>query len=163
MVINDALAHLVFDLSANRAWVIQQHNGDYNAVTGMSFKKISMTHECPEPGASLVAKEWQNLPLGMFAHWYETIRSEKELFIPNAEALRGVDVSGFQILKDNHIGAIYIVGLNGFGHKEPIAYVGLCYREAHELSKAQLQSLRANALKICGCLLTEMEDHDGSC
>ena len=60
LVINDALAHLVFDLSANRAWVIQQHNGDYNAVTGMSFKKISMTHECPEPGCQRQLKNAVN-------------------------------------------------------------------------------------------------------
>ncbi len=156
LVINEALSHICFSLSASRAFVFQRHNGDHNAVTGMSFKKISMTHEFAEPGASLCSTCWQGIPLGVFAYWYERLRERREMAIPDALNIKESDTSGYQILKDNHVSSIYLIALFGFESNEPIAFVGVAYQgKTVKLNEAQMESLRAAAFKICGCLLLE--------
>jgi len=157
VVINDALAHIVFSLSAKRAFVFQRHNGDHNAITGNSFKKISMTHEFAEPGVSLCSPNWQSLPLGLFANWYERLQKDNEMQIPDADAIKGTDTSGYQILKDAQVAALYLVSVFKFESSEPLAFVGIAYSRPVELSDNQMDSLRSVALKICGCLLIEDE------
>ena len=65
MVINEALTNLVFSFGATRACVFQPHNGGYNLVTGMSFQKVSMTHERTAPGVSPLFEE-----VAGHSHWH---------------------------------------------------------------------------------------------
>ena len=155
LLINEALARLVHTLAARRAFIFQQHNGAHNTITGFSFKNLSMTHEVGAPGVSHSSSNWQGIPLSMFAYWYEHIRSNRELIIPDIEGLRAEDGSGYQVLKDNGIGAMYVVGLFGFEVVEPIAFVGVAFRDPVKLTLEQIASLRAVAMKVCGCLMLE--------
>ena len=156
MVINEALTSLVFSFGATRAYVFQPHNGGHNLVTGMSFQKVSMTHERTAPGVSHCSKRWQGIPMGIFAYWHNRLAQCRELFIPDVDLFDDEGAGGCQILRDCRVKSIYIVALFGLGKNTPIAFVCVDYcSDKRMLTEDELSSYRATALKICGCLLMD--------
>lgn len=108
--IQSALEKMVYEASADRAYVIQFHNGGEN-IKGIPFIKFSITNEwCPIN----VPKEGQNfkdVPLGIFSGLSYLAIKNKKLYFNDVEDLRSLDSGSYAIFKSKKVQSVYISGI----------------------------------------------------
>lgn len=109
-LIQSALEKMVYEGSADRAYVIQFHNGGEN-IRGIPFIKFSITNEwCP----ITVPKEshnYKDVPLGIFSGISFLAMKNKKLYFPDVEDLRSKDSGSYAIFKSKKVESIYISGI----------------------------------------------------
>jgi hypothetical protein len=152
--INGALDSMLSQFRASRAFVYQYHNGQMNTA-GIHFDKISMTHERVQVEIRQTMMQMQNIPNSLFSGFNYHILAGKKLFLSDVEQLKKTDMGLYQLVKNQGVKSLYLVGIFGF-HNEPVGMVGIDYDlEPHVLCNKQLDRLQAAALKICGLILAE--------
>lgn len=153
--VNHVLANLIRALDCDRVYVNQYHNGGEN-ICGVPFTKCSRTHERVRPGTPAQIAAIQSLPNSVFAGTNLAIMRDREISCPDIELLRSDDPMGvYHSLREQGIRSLYQIGMFSFDHV-PIGTLGVDFcRGPKTLSKADLESLKACAMKLCGMLLTE--------
>ena len=82
-IVNSKLDILREEFSADRAWVMQFHNGGHYYPTGKSIQKFSMFYESVEPGCDSIKLLFQNIPVSLFATSANKILIDNIVAIPD--------------------------------------------------------------------------------
>jgi len=109
-LLQSALEKMVYDGGADRAYIIQFHNGGEN-IKGMPFIKFSVTNEwCPIS----VPKEmdrYKEVPIGIYSGLIYLVLHSKNLYLDDIEDLRTLDSSAYAIFKSKNVKSVYISGI----------------------------------------------------
>lgn len=94
------LKHAKSELNADRAAVVQFHNGCQN-LSGIDFAKMSCTHEAVRPGLKPAQAGFLNLPVLAFSYLTNAAFGIEPKVIMNIERLRKFDMSTYTLLKSH--------------------------------------------------------------
>lgn len=96
------LRHLKIELNADRAAVIQFHNGCQN-LSGIDFAKMSCTHEAVRPGLKPAQPEFLNLPVSAYSYLTNASFGFDPNVVLNIDRLRKFDMSTYTLLKGHKV------------------------------------------------------------
>lgn len=150
-VINDLLDQTLYHLNADRIYIFQYHNGGSN-IQGIPFARCSNTHERCEVGVEPHIQNYQNLPLAMYGFRNDVLANGSTISIPDIEAIKKEDKSGYNLLKSQHIKSIYVVGLYT-ENEQILGFLGVDYvRDYKVLRPDQIDQLQSSAKLISNCI-----------
>jgi hypothetical protein len=109
-LIQSALEKMVYDASADRAAVLQFHNGGEN-IKGIPFIKFSVTNEWCPISVPREADNYRDIPLGIFSGLCYHVIKAKRLYFPSIEDLRAVDSGSYAIFKSKNVQSLYVTGI----------------------------------------------------
>ena len=150
--INIILNFMLENLNADRAYVMQFHDGELG-LGNIHFSKASCTYEKNKIGILPIMTKWQNLPLGMLSHIVSNIYQNEKLRIPDINDISDNDSGVFNFLKNEKILSCYIISLTDYAG-ELVGYVGLDFCKIKvTLSQETFDFFTMQVMKICGILL----------
>ena len=123
------------DLSgADRAWLLEPHNGGSNSTTGMSFYYLNLTGDEPTDGLPHLPKEqFKDIPYSEFpladyidktGRWWGTM-----------EQMREIDEKLYYRMKSQGMGECAVKAAHSMNL--PVCYVGLTWYEGHTMEDAE--------------------------
>lgn len=123
------------DLSgADRAWLLEPHNGGSNSTTGMSFYYLNLTGDEPADGLPHLPKEqfkdipYSEYPLADYidktGRWWGTM-----------EQMREIDEKLYYRMKSQGMGECAVMAAHSMNL--PVCYVGLTWYEGHPMDNAE--------------------------
>ena len=160
-LVQSALEKMVYEASADRAYVLQFHNGGEN-IKGIPFIKFSVTNEWCPISVKREAQNYKDVPLGIFAGLSYKIIKEKNLYLPDVEDLRACDSGSYAIFKSKGVQSVYVSGL--FDLQD--ALVGLIILECFEktdLDSDELFAFEKTVGIISGLVLCKDGDDPNMC
>lgn len=124
-IVHQLLYKALYEFKWDRAYIFEYHNWGHS-ISGIDFLKCSNTFEVVNENVQQHQKDLQNLPIGMFAFWNIQILKKQTICYPDIEELKNYDVWAYQILKQQGIKSIFIIGLyDAQGHA--IWFFGIDY------------------------------------
>ena len=156
-IINDILDDLLDKYGADRAWIIQFHNGGKYYPTGKSIQKFSMLYETVSNSAYSIKLSLQNIPVNLFSRPLTEILEKDYIYIPDYKD-KTIATYGLKDIAHNYNSKSgYMVGIkNG---EKLIAVLGIGYiNSVTTLSDSQLFQLRLDSSKLEGILISHIED-----
>lgn len=160
-LIQSALEKMVYEASADRAYVLQFHNGGEN-IKGIPFIKFSVTNEWCPISVKREAQNYKDVPLGIFSGLAYKIIKQKNLYFPDVEDLKGHDSGSYAIFKSKGIESVYVSGL--FDLQDSL--VGLIILECFEKTKLdddELFAFEKTVGIISGLVLCRDGDDPNAC
>lgn len=151
-IVHQLLYKALYEYRWDRAYIFEYHNG-WHSISGIDFLKASNTFEVVNENVQQHQKSLQNLPIGMFAFWNLKILQKQAICIPDIETVKNEDVWAYQVLKQQDIKSIYLIGLyDAQGH--PIWFFGLDYtgNEMPKCTDQMKKDLEILSYKIAGLL-----------
>lgn len=104
------LKHLKNDVNADRVYIVQYHNGLAN-LSGLSFAKMSCTHEVVKTGLKVAQPDLQNLPVSAFSSLTNAAFGNENTYFYDIEKLKRFDVSTYSLLKSHKAKSVLVVPL----------------------------------------------------
>lgn len=92
-LIQTILEQQLVELSAQRAFLFQRHNGGHYG-TGKSMDKISTTHEAIEEGVSAEFHNFQNLPMSLWSTFLDNVIRNKAIY-PSVDEIDDILTKAF--------------------------------------------------------------------
>ena len=128
--INKILVKMVYEMHADRAFIIEMHNGKENA-SSLPFVFYDMTYEeiREEDGATYIQSQFENVNISSYQMpWYV---AENTYFIGDVEEMRAVDrrfAARFEDEGDSYCGMVLIrsSGIN-------VGFLGVAYKKNPEM------------------------------
>ena len=160
-LINSALEKMVYEYSADRAYLIQFHNGGEN-IKGIPFIKFSITNEWCPISVRREAHNFKDVPLGVFSGLSYHVIKEKTLYFPDVENLKSHDGGSYAIFKSKGVQSVYVSGV--FDLQDFL--VGLVILECFEktdLDDDELFVFEKTVGIISGLVLCKDGDDPNSC
>ncbi len=160
-LINSALEKMVYEYSADRAYLIQFHNGGEN-IKGIPFIKFSITNEWCPISVKREAHNFKDVPIGIFSGLSYHVIKEKVLYFPDVETLRPYDGGSYSIFKSKGVESVYVSGV--FDLQDSL--VGLVIMECFEktnLDDDELFVFEKTVGIISGLVLCKDGDDLNSC
>jgi hypothetical protein len=160
-LIQSALEKMVYEASADRAYVLQFHNGGEN-IKGIPFIKFSVTNEWCPISVKREAQNYKDVPLGIFSGLAYKIIKLKNLYFPDVEELKAHDSGSYAIFKSKGIESVYVSGL--FDLQDSL--VGLIILECFEKTKLdddELFAFEKTVGIISGLVLCRDGDDPNAC
>lgn len=160
-LIQSALEKMVYEASADRAYVLQFHNGGEN-IKGIPFIKFSVTNEWCPISVKREAQNYKDVPLGIFSGLAYKIIKLKNLYFPDVEELKAHDSGSYAIFKSKGIESVYVSGL--FDLQDSL--VGLIILECFEktaLYDDELYAFEKTVGIISGLVLCREGDDPNAC
>jgi hypothetical protein len=151
-IINSKLDNLREEFHADRAWVMQFHNGGHYYPTGKSIQKFSMFYESVEPGCDSIKLLFQNIPVSLFAPSANKILVDNVVEIPDFKDETIATYGLKYTAQETGSKSTYIFGIRDINNKL-IGTLGLDYtkRKKH-LDQDDIQMLEIEAAQIGGVL-----------
>jgi hypothetical protein len=118
-----ALEHTLEKTGADRAYVLEFHNGE-NYFSGRGQQKFSCTHEVVRQGISAESANSQNYRVSNFHHYINTLVQDGEFNYANLDSLE--DYAFIKLLEHKGVQSIYNVTLTTLSGKI-IGIVGVDY------------------------------------
>lgn len=149
--INKILEEILIKLSADRVYVVLYHNGG-TFPSGIPFIKATEVYEVTERGIGSKIRDYQQLPISVFAYWNKVVLLKKTLYIPNIDSLENKDASSFEMLREKGAKSFTLIGL--YDHQEvPLGFIGVEHvRTQYLIDSVDILSLKRNAAYISGLL-----------
>lgn len=135
-LINSALEKMVYDASADKAYLFQFHNGGEN-IRGIPFIKFSMTNEWCPVSIKREAPNFKDVPIGIFSGLIYQIIKQKKLYFPDIEDLKAKDTGSYGIFKSKDVQSVYVSGL--FDLQDSL--VGMIIMEFYEKTELDADEL----------------------
>jgi hypothetical protein len=160
-LIQSALEKMVFEASADRAYLLQFHNGGEN-IRGIPFIKFSVTNEWCPISIKREAQNYKDVPIGIFSGLSYHVINEKNLYFPDVEDLRAHDSGSYAIFKSKGVESVYVSGL--FDLQDSL--IGLIILECYEktiLDTDELYMFEKTVGIISGLVLCKDGDDPNSC
>lgn len=150
VVLYDKLEEIRVHLGADRAYIVQYHNGAYYK-SGQSMLKSSMTHEVAAPGISREIAGAQNLPMSLFAESRAKFYEGKNIHVPDIDA-PDIEESLRQMYLGRGIKSSYTFAIKDLKGRMMGALAVNYVTEKHLMDEDGLEYLQQNALVISGHL-----------
>lgn len=149
-LVDDQLQTVMEELSADRVWIAQFHNGGHFYPTGKSIQKFSIFYEKTAPNTPSIQSTFQNVPVSLFPKAMSTLYKEGELAIPtyNGENYDLASVSAPYGTK-----SFYMIALDDLQDKF-IGVISIAFDTEYTLSKEDWIFIRQKA-GVIGTLLDE--------
>ena len=160
-LIQSALEKMVFEASADRAYLLQFHNGGEN-IKGIPFIKFSVTNEWCPISIKREAQNYKDVPIGIFSGLSYHVIKEKTLYFPDVEQLRAHDSGSYAIFRSKGVKSVYVSGL--FDLQDSL--IGLVILECFEptdLDADELFAFEKTVGIISGLVLCKDGDDPNSC
>lgn len=149
--INELLKELLINLKADRVYINMYHNGG-TFSNGIPFIKTTNTYETTSLGIVPQIKNFQQLPISIFAYFNKAIVLKKLLTITDVEVYQDIDVSTYEILKTKEVKSTYIIGLYN-QQAIPIGFMGLEFcRNQVSLDSIDIEIFKRNSIYITSLL-----------
>ena len=132
---------------ADRAWVLEPHNGGSNSTTGMNFYYLNLTGDEPAEGYPHLNKdEFKDIPYSEYP-LADYIDKEGYWWGPLSE-MEKIDRKLYWRMKSQGMGDCAVVATHSMNL--PICYVGLTWYEGHSMSdpKEVGREIRKYAIQI---------------
>lgn len=152
-LVDTQLDSIMDELSCNRIWIAQFHNGGHFYPTGKSIQKFSFFYEKVTPNTSSTQHTFQNIPVSLFPKALGKLYKDGELSILsfNGDSEK-YDLDSFAIEYDTK--SIYIVGLYSLDN-HLIGIMGISFTEnEYKMTKENWIFLRQK-IGVIGTLLTD--------
>lgn len=160
-----ALDFMMKEMKADRAYILQFHNGGYY-VSGRSQQKFSCTHEITEPGISRECQDSQNHIVSNFHTYVNQLVVDKKFAYTDCEEVPDHVFSS--LMKNKGIRSIYnvpivtlnnkVIGILGVDYVKDRASrdcVGFCPQDAvNDFSDKTHEFMKRQARVIAGYLIT---------
>jgi hypothetical protein len=157
-IVNNKLDMLREEFKADRAWVMQFHNGGHYYPTGKSIQKFSMFYESVEPGCNSIKLLFQNIPVSLFAP------SANKILIDNVVAISDfkdetIATYGLKYTaQETGSKSTYMFGIRDINNKL-IGMLGVDYtRRKKYLDQEDIQVLEIEAAQIGGVLHSHLTE-----
>ena len=144
-----ALKYLMEELSGDRVYVYEFHNGDIY-YSGGSQQKFSCTYEDVKEGISSEAHRSQNFRVSNFHYFVERLIGEKGFCCASLEAIE--DVTFKHMLQDRGVKSFYAAPIKTLEGKI-IGLLGIDFVKEEKRDCVDLDVLRHQARIICGYLI----------
>lgn len=125
--IDSLLQATLYDLNADRAFVIEMHNGTNN-VSGLPFLYGEMTYENVAEGITHIEDDYTNVNLSRFS--FPTYLEKEHIWMGSVEELTEVDKKLAQRLISNDVTYIAIANIHGI--KNELGFFGVTYCNGKE-------------------------------
>lgn len=149
-LVDDQLQTVMEELSADRVWIAQFHNGGHFYPTGKSIQKFSIFYEKTAPNTPSIQATFQNVPVSLFPKAMSTLYKEGELAIPSYE---GEDYDLGSVSAPYGTKSFYMIALDDLQDKF-IGVISIAFDTEYTLSKEDWIFIRQKA-GVIGTLLDE--------
>jgi hypothetical protein len=149
-LVDDQLQTVMEELSADRVWIAQFHNGGHFYPTGKSIQKFSIFYEKTAPNTPSIQSTFQNVPVSLFPKAMSTLYKEGELAIPSYE---GEDYDLGSVSAPYGTKSFYMIALDDLQDKF-IGVISIAFDTEYKLSKEDWIFIRQKA-GVIGTLLDE--------
>lgn len=152
-LVDTQLDLIMNELSCNRVWIAQFHNGGHFYPTGKSIQKFSFFYEKVTPNTVSTQHTFQNIPVSLFPKALGKLYKDGELSILSFNGSdEKYDLESFAIEYDTK--SIYIVGLYSLDN-HLIGIMGISFTEnEYKMTKENWIFLRQK-IGVIGTLLTD--------
>ena len=123
------------DLSgADRAWLLEPHNGGSNSTTGMSFYYLNLTADEPAGGYPHLDKgQFTDIPYSEYP--LADYIDKTGRFWGTMEQMREIDEKLYYRMKSQGMGECAVMAAHSMNL--PVCYVGLTWYEGHPMQNAE--------------------------
>jgi hypothetical protein len=149
-LVDDQLHTVMEELSADRVWIAQFHNGGHFYPTGKSIQKFSIFYEKTAPNTPSIQSTFQNVPVSLFPKAMSTLYKEGELAIPS---YKGEDYDLGSVSAPYGTKSFYMIALDDLQDKF-IGVISIAFDTEYKLSKEDWIFIRQKA-GVIGTLLDE--------
>jgi hypothetical protein len=151
-VVNNKLDALREEFNADRAWVMQFHNGGHYYPTGKSIQKFSMFYESVEPGCDSIKLLFQNIPVSLFAPSANKILTDNVIAISDFKNETIATYGLKYTAQETGSKSTYMFGIRDINNKL-IGMLGVDFtRRKKHLYQEDIQTLEIEATQIGGVL-----------
>lgn len=123
MEVRNALSHVLEATNADRAWLVEMHNGNKNLATGLPFLFGSMRMEEVRDGIYHVDEEYSDFSLSKYKLIFNTLK--EGYFYGTLEDVRRIDERLYYKFKANNVNEIALLVL--YDCDLPIGILGLSF------------------------------------
>lgn len=148
--INSRLLKMTIAMGADRAFILEMHNGKENP-TNLPFNYVDMTYEeindangCVE----YISDGFENLNMGRYNFPYYI--TEHNFFIGDVEAFKAIDKKMGYRLIDEEVGYIALVLIKT---SKEIGFLGVTYKDKPEMDDEELHGKICTYVQEIACLL----------
>lgn len=148
------LSKMIFTTDADRAWLVEFHNGSKNLATGLPFLFGSMRIEETRDGILNVDEDYSDFSLSKYKLIVKVL--EDGFFYGGIEEVRQIDERLYYKFKSNNINEIALLTL--YEGEKPIGILGLSYCNDKIMDK----QLVGKNIRSCGIqIATLLSQVDG--
>lgn len=156
-IISDELDKILAEVSADRAWIAQFHNGGHFYPTGKSIQKFSFFYESVKAVKDSIRLNFQNIPVNLFSKVFGQILDQDYAAIPDYKDETIATLGLKYIAEETGAKSSYLFGVRTVDDRL-IGILGIEYTARKKaLTDAQIISLRVEAAKLGGVLMSHLE------
>lgn len=149
----DAKIHLILSKTlastdADRAWLIEFHNGSKNLTTGLPFLFGSMRIEETRQGVMNIDEDYSDFSLSKYRLFAQTL--EDGFYYGNVEDVQHIDQRLYYKFKSNDLNEIALLTL--YSGDKPVGIVGLSF--CH--NKSMNRQLVGRYIRSCGMQISAL-------
>jgi len=125
--ITDLMKELLYELDADKVYIMQYHNGGY-LLSGLPFLKMSQTFEVVRRGIPPTIKDLQNMPVSLYSIWNQYLCKAQVVMCDDIEQIAELDPATYYLMKQHGVKSCYLFRLEAFGRDKeivPIGFVGI--------------------------------------
>jgi len=151
-IVSEKLEKIREDHNADRAWIMQFHNGGNFYPTGKSIQKFSMCYETVDKGVYSIQSSFQNIPISLFSKSINTLLEKDIVTVPDFKDDK-IEKYGLEyIAEENGCKSAYLVAIKSIDGKF-IGTLGIEYtKRKNALSNDEINELLVEATTIGGVL-----------
>lgn len=161
--IDKELETILDELSADRVWISQFHNGGKFLHSTKSIQKFSIFHEVNVSGVSPVAHTFRNIPASLYSRAFDELLKNGSIFIAdfNDETIATYGLKGGAEAVGTR--ASYVFALFNLGTNEFMGTMGIDWvKKPKQLKQEQLSYLSAEANRLSGYISNFLLDDNKS-
>lgn len=151
-LVHEQISDLMEEVSCDRIWVAQFHNGGHFYPTGKSIQKFSIFYEKCKPSTPAIQSTFQNIPVSLFTPIMSKIYEDGELEIFNTE-LEENSFGVSALTNEFKTKSLCIVGLYSLNNNL-IGVMGVSFLEEHSLITEEWIKIRQK-VGVIGTLLSK--------
>jgi len=151
-VVSEKLEKIREKHSADRAWIMQFHNGGNFYPTGKSIQKFSMCYESVDRGINSIQSSFQSIPISLFSKSINYLLENDVVAVSDFKDER-METYGLEYTANEYgCKSVYMVSIKSIDGKF-IGTLGIEYtKRKHVLSVDEINELLVEATTIGGVL-----------
>jgi len=151
-VISEKLEKIREEYSADRAWIVQFHNGGNFYPTGKSIQKFSMCYESVDKGIDSIQSNFQNIPISLFSKSINQLLENDIIAVSDFKEEKTEKFGLEYIAEENKCKSTCLVAIKSIDDKF-IGILGIEYvKRKHAFSNENTNELLVEATTIGGVL-----------
>lgn len=150
ILIEFKVEQILTDYDADRAYIIQFHNGGNIYPSGKSIPKFSVFYENVKPGMCGIRDKFQNIPVSIFGKFFNYLAEKDITCFTDIRKSTVEDVELKGLTRDTDARSSYIVAIKSIDNKF-MGVLAIDYiKKKRFLSEDKIKDLQNNATSIAG-------------